>query len=104
MVSQNGFSGKRRVTGVALFKVGTVVGTPGAAEVMDRHGLHPLIIVSMHASGIWGDIPEEDRLANEEALESGARLMSVYKFGDDTIWVITEADRKYTTVLTPDEY
>lgn len=35
------------------------------------------------------------------------RLMSVYKrkdHPDDTIWIITEADRSVTTILLPDEY
>ncbi len=37
----------------------------------------------------------------------GLRLMSVYKrmdHPDDTIWIITEADRSATTILLPDEY
>ena len=35
------------------------------------------------------------------------RLMSVYKrmdHPDDTIWIITEADRSATTILLPSEY
>lgn len=95
---------QRKVTGKALFSLGLVVGTPGAREVMMRHDLHPLILIARHASGDWGQIDPEDRGLNEEALINGDRIMSVYKFGDDTLWVITEADRSSTTILTPGEY
>lgn len=47
------------------------------------------------------------KAANEEALVDGLRLMSVYKrkdHPDDTIWIITEADRSSTTILLPNEY
>ena len=58
-----------------------------------------------HLTGDWGDVCEEDRQSNEEALKDGSRLFSVYKReGLPTIWIITEADRSATTVLFPDEY
>lgn len=105
MGSNNGFHWKsRKITGKPLFRIGLVVGTPGAEEVMRKHKLHPLVLVSMHASGIWGEVPHEDGLANEAALENGDRIMSVYHFGEDRLWIITEADRSVTTILTPDEY
>jgi hypothetical protein len=50
---------------------------------------------------------DEDKAANEEALVDGMQLMSAYKrkdHPDDTIWIITEADRSATTILLPDEY
>lgn len=103
MVSNNGHS-RRKVTGKALFPMGHVVGTRGAMEVMIKHDLHPIILAARHASGDWGDVSLDDYQANEEALTTGARIMSVYKFGNDTLWVITEADRSATTILTPDEY
>ncbi|GMV26910.1 MAG: hypothetical protein AMXMBFR58_29410 [Phycisphaerae bacterium] len=105
MVSLNGKGGpQRQVTGKALFRLGMGVCTPAAAEVMERHGVSPIILSAMHASGIWGDVPPEDAAANEDALKTGARIMSVYKFGDDTLWIITEADRSATTILTPSDY
>ncbi len=95
---------KRKVTGKALFELGMVVGTPGAAAVMRKHDLHPLVLIARHASGDWGTLDDSDLLANEQALREGGRLMSVYVFGPDRLWVITEADRSATTILTPDEY
>lgn len=57
-----------------------------------------------HFAGDWGDLCDEDRAANESALQEGGRLFSVYKDGMPTIWIITEWDRSATTVLFPDEY
>lgn len=60
----------------------------------------------------WGDMDEEALTANDKALSTGERLFSSYKIPDnlkgdapnDTIWIITEADRSATTILFPDEY
>lgn len=66
--------------------------------------------ISRHANCDWGDVDEEDKQANNQALKEGTRLLSSYnddrftKNGVATIWIITEADRSATTVLFPDEY
>ena len=58
-----------------------------------------------HESGHWGNVSEIDRKANERALLTGDRLMSVYQIDDNcTLWIITEADRSVTTVLLPEDY
>lgn len=47
----------------------------------------------------------EDQQFNEEAVESGARILTGHN--DEVwgrVWVITEADRSVTTVLFPHEY
>ena len=44
-------------------------------------------------------------MANDEAVRDGSRLLSAYPTpAGDRLWVITEADRSSTCVLTPDEY
>jgi len=60
--------------------------------------------VARHSRGDWGDVDDHDRQVNERAVKDGARLMSVYRDGDEAFWVITEADRSSTTVLLPEEY
>lgn len=58
-----------------------------------------------HARGDWGSVGDEDWKANEAALNNGLRLFSVYKLSNEqTLWIITEADRSATTLLLPDEY
>lgn len=61
--------------------------------------------LNRHAAGDWGDLSNDDRRANAEALKDGSRLLSAYHLKDGTkIWIITEVDRSATTVLLPAEY
>ena len=56
-------------------------------------------------SGDWSEVCDEDREANDLALQEGCRLLSAYqKEGLPKIWLITEWDRSATTVLFPEEY
>jgi len=85
------------------FSLGNVVSTPGALDAI------PMLIITAcllrHQQGIWGDVCEEDREANERALKDGDRIFSVYHGPDGTkFYIITEWDRSYTTVLLPSEY
>ena len=57
-----------------------------------------------HASGDWGELSDEDRVYNDYALENGDRIFSAYTYGDTKIWIITEWDHSYTTILFPEEY
>jgi len=86
------------------FHLGRVVATNGAIEVIERVGDVVDDILTRHMTGDWGSICEEDSEQNELAVKHNLRIMSVYQFGDDTLWVITEADRSATTILRPDEY
>ena len=52
----------------------------------------------------WGEMNEEDKAANEQALTEENRIMGAYQTCKGKIWIITEADRSATTVLFPDEY
>ena len=59
----------------------------------------------MHAAGRWGDLCDEDKAMNDDAVKLGGRVFSAYRLRDcKKIWVITEADRSSTTVLLPEEY
>ena len=47
-----------------------------------------------HAQGDWGDVSEEERAANETALQEGGRLVSVYQNEEGVKYsFVTEADR-----------
>lgn len=61
-------------------------------------------LLDRHAAGDFGDLCEEDRAANTEALRSGARLLGVYEVAGLRLWIITEADRSATTIMLPEEY
>lgn len=63
--------------------------------------------ISRHLRCDWGDLCDEDKQLNEEALCRGGRLLSKYNYrlNDDlSIYIITETDRSATTVLFPYEY
>ncbi|AIY43389.1 hypothetical protein LT85_4231 [Collimonas arenae] len=41
---------------------------------------------------------------NETAVRAGERILSAYVVADEKIYVITEWDRRYTTVMLASEY
>ncbi|HYE33242.1 MAG TPA: hypothetical protein VEH27_17575 [Methylomirabilota bacterium] len=85
------------------FALGTIVQTRGAQAELSRDEV--LAALQRHVTGDWGNVCEEDRQTNNEAITSGSRLLSSYtsKSGTD-FWIITEADRSTTTILLPEEY
>lgn len=88
---------------VAKFKLGKIVATPQALEVLD----HPDILraIVRHQSGDWGELQAEDCEANDRAVLQGTRVLSAYRSAKGvTFWLLTEADRKVTTVLLPGDY
>ncbi len=60
--------------------------------------------IRRHITQDWGEICEEDKRANNEALKYGERILSAFQRNKTKIWIITEADRSSTTILFPDEY
>ena len=86
----------------ALFSPGRVVATRGAAEIPMEILMFAL---KRHLSGDWGDVSEDDKQSNDEAVKDGDRILSAYHAPDGTkFWIITECDRSMTTLLLPDEY
>ena len=89
----------------ARFHLGQIAATPGVLAALDGDSSLAALLLTRHARGDWGDICEEDSALNNDALENGGRIMSVYKlFHGATVWIITESDRSVTTLLLPDEY
>lgn len=88
-----------------LFKMGHVVATPGAIEVLANAQTSPWELLSRHVRGDFGEVDAQDWQANLDAINDDARILSAYtlKTGE-RLWVITEADRSSTCILRPDEY
>ena len=91
------------------FELGEVVGTPGAAEFLLSNDCTASGLLWSHQRGIWGDLSDADKAANDAALLDGSRILSSYKVGDGKVWIITEGvnddgKRERTTVLLADEY
>lgn len=90
--------------GESRFPLGQLVITPGALERLTAREIQ--LALNRHASGDWGELPEEDVEENRRSLEHGHRLFSAYESDDrkTRFYVITEADRSATTLLLPEEY
>jgi len=92
------------------FRLGRTVATPAALEAIQQAGDSPAEFLDRHVTGDWGELSEDDREANEAALQDGSRILSAYVTQSGTkIWIITEAadddgQRAATTILLPDEY
>jgi hypothetical protein len=95
------------------FELGQLCYTPGAQDLMQRYQVSPFQLIARHVAGDWGDVCPEDAQTNEEALQEGSRIFSVYVLpplseGETLavakVWIITEADRSVTTILLPEEY
>ncbi len=82
---------------------GTVHVTQGARRELSMNCV--LEALFRHMAGDWGDLVEEDRMANDEAMCFGGRILSAYVDHHQLkFWIITEADRSSTTILLPEEY
>jgi len=87
-----------------LFVLGQTLTTPGALVVMQGMDISPISILNRHQCGDWGDMDQDDKDANNLAVNVESRIFSAYKFDTILLWVITEADRSSTTILLPEEY
>ena len=112
------------LTNAGKVELGQLVATPGALALMEQTKTNPALLVSRHLHGEFGDICQEDRALNEQALIDGSRLMSVYRLVSPetlaatpsknrsnlpTVWMITEAvgddgRRASTCILWPGDY
>jgi hypothetical protein len=85
------------------FELGRLLASAGAMKVLREDEM--LMALSLHAAGEWGEVCEDDKQANQDALRDGTtRILSAYTFRQARVWVLTEADRSATTILLPEEY
>jgi len=88
-----------------LFSLGRIVATPGALRTLEKAEQQPAEFLDRHVNGDWGEVLEEDKRENEFSVQHGFRILSAYTTtAGDKIWLLTEADRSFTTILLPSEY
>lgn len=112
------------MTNAAKFSLGQVVATPGALDLLQKHGFSAAQLLARHVTGDWGNCYADDAALNEQAFKDGSRIFSVYRLVNadvlaniprnkrdrcPTIWVITDAAndagvRAVTTLLRPEDY
>jgi hypothetical protein len=87
-----------------LFSPGSLVATPAALKYLTEHGLPSIDLINRHVNGDWGDLSASDKQLNDQAVRDGSRIFSAYIVAGEKLYVITEWDRSYTTVLLASEY
>ena len=90
------------ITSPSRFPLGQIVATANALASLTPPEIADGL--QRHSQGDWGDICPGDAELNNEALQQGDRLLSVYGTKERTFWIITEADRSVTTILLPEDY
>ena len=86
------------------FQLGPVYITPAAIVALTFNYVGPVDVLGRHIAGDWGDLAEADQAANEQAISDGRRILSVYHLADGThLSIVTEADRRSTTMMCADE-
>jgi hypothetical protein len=61
------------------FSLGRIVAAPGGLEALGKAGQSPVEFLQRHARGDWGEVCEEDRRADDQALIDGSRILSAYR-------------------------
>jgi hypothetical protein len=87
-----------------LFSPGGLAVTPTALDYLNEHGLSPFHLLNRHINGDWGDLCASDKQLNDQAVCDGSRIFSAYVVAGKKLYVITECDHSYTTVLFASEY
>ena len=88
-----------------LFSLGHLLSTPGALAALEEAGVEPSELLGRHVTGDWGNLDEEDKVLNNQALVDDTRILSAYILSTGTkVWIISEADKSATTILLPHEY
>ena len=99
----------------ALFHPGKIAVTAALHFEIEKQGMKPAALVpylDRHVCGDWGEVDGHDKRVNQQALKSGARILSAYDMPSvGRIWIITDAawtedigTRQVTTVMFPSDY
>ena len=59
------------------FNLGSLVATPCALRSLTLANVDPMTLVTRHVTGDWGDLDDDDKLANEVARRSVSNLLGV---------------------------
>ena len=82
----------------ASFPMGNVVITPNTLDQLTPADVQ--LGLQRHQAGDWGNLGEEDWKENDDALANGRRLLSSYRSGSTTFWIITSgAPLAYATTV-----
>lgn len=90
------------------YSLGKVVMTNGISSKMAENEKFSNEIANCFRRYIvcdWGALCDEDKEMNDKALRTGtARVLAAYDTSEGRVYIITEQNRSYTTILFADEY
>ncbi|MBT2375316.1 hypothetical protein [Pseudomonas fluorescens] len=87
------------------FSLGALIFSATVDRLVRKGKLDPMPLLHRHLCGDWGEMCDQDKALNDDALKSHYRLFSAYEVPPHyRVWIITEADRSATTVLLPEDY
>lgn len=90
------------------FNIGALVMTRTVNDLIaanEQFAKEVTLTLHRYLSTDWGDLGKEDKKLNDTALKTGLdRILAAYSTCEGKIYIITEWDRSYTTILFVDEY
>ena len=96
---------------MSKFQLGQTVMTRGVADALAENPDFAGFVIEClerYKACDWGEMEASDKALNDSAVKNNDdRILASYKNGGPKawkIWIITEWDRSYTTILFPDEY
>ncbi|NRA69378.1 MAG: type I restriction endonuclease subunit M [Gammaproteobacteria bacterium] len=86
-----------------LFDLGRCLITKNALNFCKTHDICVEDFVHRHQYGDWGDLNEDDKKINENAIKFKQQIFSSYDFSFGKINIITDKGHLTTTILLPSD-
>jgi predicted transcriptional regulator len=87
--------------------VGHILVTRGVSSLARENREFAIFVqnsLEQYRKGNWGEKSDEVNRLNTRSLEKNMRLFSAYEYKEfPEIWITTEPDRSYSTIMFPDE-
>lgn len=100
-----GASPPRQGTQTGPLTLGRLAMTAGATLAMSKAGVPPSHLLMRHRAGDWGDASPDRWAENNLAAVAGGEIVSQYRLDPGGwVWILTHADRRQTTLMTPAEW
>lgn len=92
-----------------MISLGKVIATIGIKNLIEEKVISMKDIINIlhrHSNYDFGDLSEDYKELQNNNIKNNIddRVMSVYNIKNHTLWIITEWNRSYTTILLPEEY
>ncbi len=89
------------------FQLGKLVITSGIQNIINEKPSFRYELVNYlnrYLNEDWGEICDGDKQMNDAAIKTNERILASYDTTKGNIYVITERDRSYTTILLRNEH